>query len=126
MMTGAPINGVTALMGMMPLLPGSVLIILHSSRTIAPHSIVTGSSVLWLLLRSNKRAMCGTDRPINVIGPQNAVVVAVSSPVARSNRFLVNEIFTPRFSAYLVPNSIALSGFDNIKAIIRPHTEATV
>lgn len=45
-MTGAPINGVTALMGMMPLLPGNALIMLHISSTTAPHNIVTGSSVL--------------------------------------------------------------------------------
>ena len=125
MMTGAPINGVTALIGIMPLVPGNTLIMLHSNKTIAPHNMVTGSRVLWLLLRNSSRAMWGTDKPIKVMGPQKAVVVAVSSPVAKSNRFLVKEILTPRFSAYRVPNSMALSGFDSKKAINSPHIDAT-
>ena len=126
MITGAPIKGVTALMGMMPLLPGRTLSMLHNNSTIAPQSMVTGSSVLWLLLRNSKRAMCGTDKPINVIGPQKAVVEAVSKPVAKSNRFLVKDIFTPKFSAYLVPNSMALRGLDSRKAIESPHKDAMV
>jgi hypothetical protein len=68
--------------------------------------------------------MWGTDSPIKVIGPQKAVVVAVSNPVAKSRRFLVKDIFTPRFSAYLVPKSMALRGFESMKAIKSPHREA--
>ena len=54
--------------------------------------------------------MWGTANPINATGPQKAVVAAVRIPVARSSRFLVLLIFTPKFSAYLFPNSMALRG----------------
>lgn len=54
--------------------------------------------------------MCGTAKPRKEIGPQKAVVIAVSNPVVISNMLRVRRMLTPKFSAYLTPNSMALSG----------------
>ena len=60
------------------------------------------------------------------MGPQNAVVVAVSNPVASNNRLRVSEILTPKFSAYRVPSNIALRGLESRNAIINPIIDAVV
>ena len=110
MMTGAPNTGVTALRGMIPDSPGRMQMRLHSRAMALPANKVTGNKELWLDVPSINRAMCGTAKPINDTGPQNAVVTAVRIPVETNNKFLVRLMFTPRFSAYLVPNNMALSG----------------
>ena len=115
-------TGVTALIGIIPS-DGKVLTILHKSNTAAPHSMVTGSRRLWLLLRNNNRAMCGTESPIKATGPQYAVTVAVSNPVERSSRLRVIFMLMPKFSAYRAPKSIALRGFTSNAEIKRPASD---
>ena len=78
--------GVTALSGMMPLFPGNTQIRLHRRAMALPDSMVKGISRLWLELPVASRAMCGTASPMKETGPQNAVVTAVSSPVAKSSQ----------------------------------------
>ncbi len=91
----------------------------------APQRIVTGSRDLWFELPSMSLAMCGTASPINDIGPQNAVVVAVSTPVARRINPLVRLMLTPKFSAYTSPNSRALRGFiSSIEMATPPATKS--
>ena len=88
-----------ALMGRMPDSPGRMQMRLHSSVVTAPQSSVTGSRVLWFEVPSSRRAMCGTASPMNEMGPQKAVVDAVSSPVTMSSRLRVSLMFTPRLAA---------------------------
>lgn len=119
-MTGAPKTGVTALMGMMPLSPGRILMIEHNSAMAEPHKAVAGSNTLWLDVPNRRRDICGTASPMNDIGPQNAVVTAVSMPVESKSMFRVCLMFTPRFSAYLVPSSSAFIGFISDVEIASP------
>ena len=92
-------------------------------RSMGAHSMVTGSRRLWLLLRNNSRAMCGTESPIKATGPQYAVTVAVSNPVERSSRLRVIFMLMPKFSAYRAPKSIALRGFTSNAEIKRPASD---
>lgn len=103
--------GVMALMGITPDEMGRTLMREQSSAITAPHSAVAGSRTMWLDDLSARRAMCGTIRPINPIGPQKAVTTAVSTPERMSNLLRVARMFTPRFSAYLAPKSNAFNGF---------------
>ena len=64
--------------------------------------------------------MWGTANPMNETGPQKAVVTAVRIPVEMSNKLRVRLMFTPRFSAYLVPRSIALRGLMRRMASTNP------
>lgn len=73
-------TGVTAFSGMIPASPGRMQMKLQSRAMAPPVSMVTGSRELWLEVPSMRRAMCGTASPIKEIGPQKAVVVAVSNP----------------------------------------------
>ena len=97
---GAPRRGVITLMGMMVPFEGMLQMRLQSNVMQAAISMVTGMSVLWMLVFRTRRAMWGTANPKNDTGPQNAVVVAVSSPVHKSRLFLVRQMLTPRFVAY--------------------------
>ena len=78
MMTGAPKIGVTALSGIIPISPGMMQIKLQSKAMALPVSMVRGISELWLEVPSISRAICGTASPMKEMGPQNAVVMAVS------------------------------------------------
>ena len=62
-------------------------------------------------VRNNKRARCGTAKPMKAIGPQKDVDKAVIIPV--SNSIVVRKRFmsTPKFSANLLPISIRFKGF---------------
>jgi len=64
--------------------------------------------------------ICGTANPIKAIGPQKAVVIAVSIPVAINNRLRVSRTFTPRFSAYRFPNNKAFKGLINMTDKTKP------
>ena len=110
MMTGAPNTGVTAFRGIMPDSPGKMQMRLQSKAMALPANNVTGNKELWLEVPNINLAMCGTANPMNDTGPQKAVVTAVRIPVEMSNKFRVRLMFTPRFSAYRVPNNMALSG----------------
>ena len=98
MMTGAPNNGVTALRGMI-ICCGRTLMILHSIAIAAPDIRVAGSNTLWSSELIARRAICGTARPINDTGPQNAVVTAVRIPVDMSTILRILLRFAPRFAA---------------------------
>lgn len=100
-----------ALMGMMPQLEGATLSIWHSPPVAAPHRAVAGSSIRWLELRMARRAICGTIRPMNPMGPHHAVTIAVSTPDSSNIPLRHDLMFTPALSAYRVPSSRALSGF---------------
>ena len=98
MTTGAPMSGVTAFSGnKMP--DGNTHISEQRRPTPPPVRSVAGIRMLWRSVGKNILAMWGTARPINETGPQNAVITAVSSPVASSKRFLTLIRFTPRFLA---------------------------
>ena len=64
--------------------------------------------------------MCGTAKPMNDTGPQNAVVTAVRIPVEIKSKLRVRLMFTPRFSAYRLPKSRALSGLIKRMASTNP------
>ena len=83
---------------------------LHDSAATAPAITVMGISRRKLSVRVTILTMCGTARPRNDIGPQNAVVTAVMMPVVRSSDRLSLLTDMPRLSAYDVPNCMALSG----------------
>ena len=119
-MTGAPRMGVTALRGMMPASPGRMQIRLQSRAMALPVSRVTGISELWLEVPSISRVIWGTASPMKEMGPQKAVVVAVSKPVAMSSRLRMRRILIPRFSAYRVPKSRALRGLISRMAMRSP------
>lgn len=104
-------SGVTALSGSMPSEPGRIVIILQISATQAPDNILKGNNVEWSDVPSIKRAMCGTASPIKETGPQNAVAVAVSSPVQSRINKRVRLILMPRLAAYISPNNMAFRGF---------------
>ena len=105
---------------MIPFSPGKMHIIEHNNAIAEPHNAVAGNRILWFDVPRSNLDMCGTASPMNEIGPQNAVVTAVSIPVDRSNMFLVRCMFTPKFSAYLVPNRRAFIGFISMTEIISP------
>ena len=109
--TGAPTRGVMAFRGSTLSLPGNTVRRLHSNATHEPAKIVTGSSIVWFDEPSSRRAICGTASPMNEMGPQKAVAVAVSSPVQSSIIIRVRFTFTPRLVAYISPRSRAFSGF---------------
>ena len=46
--------------------------------------------------------MCGIAKPINEIGPQNAVVIAVNRPTISSSRLRSRRVLIPKLSAYWV------------------------
>lgn len=119
-MTGAPIRGVTALRGMMPMLAGRLQRMLQRRAMAEPHSMVAGSKHWWFSVPSSRRAMCGVASPINETGPQKAVVMAVSMPVITSNRLRVRCVLMPILSAYCSPRSMALRGLMSIMAAISP------
>lgn len=96
-------TGVTAFSGMIPASPGRMQMKLQSRAMAPPVSMVTGSRELWLEVPSMRRAMCGTASPIKEIGPQKAVVVAVSNPVATSSRLRVRRMLIPRFRHSVFP-----------------------
>ena len=106
--------------GKIPVSPGNTLIRLHNRATAPPSNKVTGIRELWFEVPSIKRAICGTANPIKAIGPQKAVVIAVSIPVAINNRLRVSRTFTPRFSAYRFPNNKAFKGLINMTDKTKP------
>src|SRR3712207_7314098 len=59
------------------------------------------------------RATWGTARPMKATGPQKAVTTAVRKPVTTSNQLRTRLTLKPKFSAYRVPSSSALSGLTN-------------
>ena len=93
---------------------------LHSSAVAAPVSMVVGMRWLWFSVPSIRREMWGTVSPMNAIGPQNAVVTAVSRPVTRSRWLRVRVVLMPRLSAYHVPSSMALRGLMSSSDAMRP------
>ena len=80
-MMGAPMTGVTAFNGMMPFSPGNTQIRLHNKATVLPVRIVIGNRELWFSVPKISHATWGTAKPIKAMGPQKAVVIAVSKPV---------------------------------------------
>ena len=112
--------GVMALSGIRPRSPGMELKRLHSSAITAPQRMVIGIRLRWLLDCSSIRAICGTARPMNDTGPQNAVIMATSKLVESSSQLRVRIMFIPRFSAYISPSSSALSGLISDTAMASP------
>lgn len=110
-MIGAPINGVMALSGKMPCVPGNAQISWHNSATNEPNNMLIGSNCWWLSVDMSRRAKCGTARPINAIGPQYAVVTAVSHPVITNRQLRTVCTFIPKLCAYCSPSNNALRGF---------------
>ena len=92
-------SGVMTLMGMMLPSRGRVLNRLHINAKFAPMSMVAGIRTRWYEVPSDRRAKCGTANPMNEMGPQKAVVVAVSSPVTSNSICRTLPILMPRFSA---------------------------
>ena len=97
-MTGAPIIGVTAFIGMTES-EGRVQRILQSKAIAEPQNIVAGRSIRWFSEPIIIRVMCGTASPMNAIGPQNAVVTAVSKPVDSNRSIRVRCTLMPRLPA---------------------------
>ena len=122
-MTGAPNIGVTAFKGRILLVPGTVISRLQSKAMHVPVNIVTGTNILWLDEPSINRAMCGTAKPINEMGPQKAVVVAVNNPEQKRMAIRVRLILTPKLAAYISPSNKAFSGFTNRAASNKPVNE---
>lgn len=85
-MTGTPMIGVMALMGMAPV-DGNTLSQTHSKATPAPVKAVAGIRTPWREVPTHNRAICGTIRPMNPMGPQKAVAAAVRPPDS-NNRML--------------------------------------
>ena len=50
---------------------------------------------------------------MNEIGPQQAVVVAVTHPAQKRIRIRVRLILIPKLAAYISPNNNAFNGFIN-------------
>ena len=94
----------------MPLPAGRLHTKLHANATAAPHNIARGIITLWLTVPERKRATCGTAKPINATGPQNAVTVAPSTPVI--TRIFKRALLTgtPRLRAYPSPSNIMFNG----------------
>ena len=72
---------------------------MHAKAMLAPKAMVRGRSERWEPEGDRKRAMCGVARPMKLIGPQKAVVMAESNPVASRSMWRVRVVFTPRFCA---------------------------
>ena len=98
-MIGTPIIGVIAFNGSTSTFDGNTDISAHSNPTIAPDKIVAGRITVWFEVPIIILAMCGTTSPINPIGPQYAVTIAVSSPENKRIAFLVRVILSPILSA---------------------------
>ena len=77
-------RGVSALRGSTFPFSGRWATTLQSKAMVAPHRIETGMRWRWSAVRKVRRAACGTARPMNEMGPQKAVTMAVSRPVSRS------------------------------------------
>ena len=103
--------GVIALSGSTPLCHGIEHTRVHTSAVAEPARRVAGKSVWWFDDFVINLATCGTANPKNDMGPQYEVTIAVSKPVHKSNNTLALFMLTPKFAAYLSPNSNALSGF---------------
>ena len=78
-----------------------------ATRSLNQRSMVAGNSWRWFSVDGISRAICGTANPMKAIGPQNAVVTAVSKPVTTAAS-CARVSCSPRFSAYCSPNSGAL------------------
>lgn len=81
------------------LLAGRVQSWLHVRLMMAPRIMVVGMRVRCVAVPLTRRAMCGVARPMNVMGPQKAVVVAVIRPARRYRRRFMRRVSTPRFLA---------------------------
>ena len=92
-------SGVITLTGMMLPLVGMVQSRLHNKVRQAPINIEPGSITLCLLVRNVIREICGTANPKNEIGPQKAVVVAVSRPVQTNRQLRILCTLMPRLVA---------------------------
>ncbi len=64
--------------------------------------------------------MCGTESPINEIGPQYAVVMAVRYPEMSMIITLLRLIFNPKFSAYVSPRSSMFKFFGKKNVAANP------
>ena len=96
---GTPINGVIAAKGSVPLSPDICDAIREKRAKFAPISTQAGNNCLWSAVRKTIRAMCGTVKPINDIGPQRAVTVAVRMPVTISTMVRTFRTFIPKLVA---------------------------
>ena len=67
--------------------------------TTCPVRMVMPSNWRWSEVRSSMRAMWGTARAMNAMGPQKAVTTAVSRPVSTRSARRNALTSTPRFSA---------------------------
>lgn len=72
---------------------------MHAKAMLAPRAMVCGKSERWEPDEDKKRAMCGVARPMKLTGPQKAVVMAESNPVASRSMWRVRVVFTPKFCA---------------------------
>ena len=102
-MTGAPMSGVTAASGS-GVVVNAVVIRLHSNETVAPITTVWRKSFGKLSLFKMRREICGTAKPMNDTGPQNAVTMAVRMPVISSVAERRKLTDMPRLVAYWPPN----------------------
>ena len=64
--------------------------------------------------------MCGIAKPINEIGPQNAVVIAVNRPTISSSRLRSRRVLIPKLSAYWGPKRRMFRGLTNSNAAVIP------
>ena len=92
---GAPNNDVIAFIGKVYSLVGNCAILSQINIIIAPLIATAGINVLWFEVLNNNFVICGTAKPINAIGPENAVITPVNKLVAIKVRFLVRLTFTP-------------------------------
>ena len=76
---------------------------LQNKATAEPIRIVVGMIIRWSSDLIIILAMCGTISPIKDMGPQNAVTIAVRSPVMTNKRFLIT--FT-RFNEFMFKNRL--------------------
>ena len=94
---GAPISPVTTLIGKAPSKPGIRAIKLQNKARTEPAKITAGNNTFWLVVRNKPLVRCGTARPKNAIGPQNAVIAAVRIPVHNKMARRVFLMFIPGF-----------------------------
>ncbi len=92
-------NGVIIFIGSIPKEGESVHNRLHNKHIALPQSNVAGIRTLWLEVLKINRAMCGTARPINDIGPHIAVHIATRIPLVKSILLRAECMLTPRFLA---------------------------
>ena len=124
-MTGAPTIGVTTFNGNIPPSLGREHNKLHNKAIKEPLNSVTGNSFGWCSDFNINFAICGTAKPKNKIGPQKDVVIDVSRPVNISRRVRILVVFTPKLSAYKVPNDNIFNGFIKSKDIKTPNKQST-